>query len=389
MRLLILSSEFPPSPGGIGTHASQLAKQFIRLGAKVLVITSQDYADQDDIMKFNQEQPYSIKNLKSLPFPIFEAIYRMYIVKKEIRSWCPNIILASGSRSTWVMAVLARSREHPWIAIGHGSEFGGKMNLEKKMTRWAFDQADSVICVSKYTSQLLHRLKITPRKEIVINNGADDDFFSPDTTGASRSILKSIGLNDETLCLLTVGNITRRKGQEVVIRALPKILRKLPLAHYLLVGMPTEKARLLKIAIDLDVQEHVHFLGKLDPGDLPKLYQASDLFVMTSRKLPDGDFEGFGISVIEAALCGKPAVVSKGCGLEEAVVDGFSGLTVPENDPESTAEAINQLLEDSEKRLWMGENALQRARQGYTWKIIGQKYFDHFQELIKAREEKE
>ena len=73
---------------------------------------------------------------------------------------------------------------------------------------------------------------------------------------------------------------------------------------------------------------------------------ACDLFVMTSRNTADGDFEGYGIAVIEAALCGKPAVVSAGSGLGEAIVAGETGVLVREDDPPDTARAIAELLAD-------------------------------------------
>ncbi len=72
----------------------------------------------------------------------------------------------------------------------------------------------------------------------------------------------------------------------------------------------------------------------------------ADVFVMTSRHANDGDFEGYGIAVIEAALCGTPAVVSDNAGLVEAISPGTTGLTVPPDDPAATSNAILSLLGD-------------------------------------------
>lgn len=383
MRILLISSEFPPGPGGIGTHAYQLSKQFIRIGAQVLVVTNQDYEEQDQIIKFNNEQSFSIVQVKNRPLLLIKAFEWIKELWRWTAFWSPDIILSTGTRSSWVTAILAKIHRVPWLAVGHGSEFGGMLNIAKRLTRWAFNQADAVVCVSQYTRKVMHKFGVAPKKEKVITNGADDENFFPDKTGSSKSILKEFGLDVDNFVLLTVGNVSERKGQEVVIRALKKILYRHPGTHYLLAGLPTEKAKMDQLSADLGLQDHVHILGKIDTDTLLRLYQACDLFVMTSRRLFDGDVEGFGISVIEAAMCGKPAVVSRESGLAEAVVDGITGLYVPENNPDKTAEVINHLLENLEDRLLMGEKALQRARRRYTWKVVGQKYFNFIQEVCK------
>ncbi len=383
IRLLILSSEFPPGPGGIGTHAYQIARELQRNGWAVLVITPQDYADEDEITVFNYKQAFEIVRLNHKKIAAIEGIYRIWWVIRWIRTWSPDIVFTTGERSAWIGALLAQLTRKPWVSVGHGTEFGKPLTPEKRLTRWAFNQANEVICVSRYTSTVMHQLGISPKKECVIPNGADDEMFYPDEKGITRSILTEIGIQKDSIILLTVGNATRRKGQEIAIRAMPAILKRFPKTEYLIAGLPTEKSRLEQLAIDLGVQQKVHFLGRVQPERLRSLYQVCDLFLMASQKLADGDFEGFGISVIEAALCGKPAVVSKGSGLEEAVVDRVTGFCVPESDPEKTADAVIALLEQPELQIQMGEAALQRAKEGYTWKIVGKKYRECIGELVE------
>jgi len=115
------------------------------------------------------------------------------------------------------------------------------------------------------------------------------------------------------------------------------------------------------------VADRVHFLGRVDESTLIEAYNACDVFVMTSRHTADGDFEGYGIAVVEAALCGKPAVVSGDSGLEEAVLDGETGLVVPQNDPTATASAIIRLLTDEKLYFRLAEQARLRALSEQTW----------------------
>jgi len=174
--------------------------------------------------------------------------------------------------------------------------------------------------------------------------------------------------------MLTVGNVTERKGQHVVIRALPYILREVPNVHYLIAGLPTMKEQFRALAAALGVADHVHFLGRVPQEDLPLLMNACDAFVMTSVNTPSGDVEGYGIAVVEAALCGKPAVVSDRTGLAEAVLDRVTGLVVPQNDPKQTAEALITLLTDEFLRQRLGAAAKQRALAEQTWSARAKAY---------------
>src|SRR5262249_42098920 len=163
------------------------------------------------------------------------------------------------------------------------------------------------------------------------------------------------------------GSVTERKGQDVVIRALPHILHQLPNTHYFIIGLPAKATEFAALAQKLGVADYVHFLGRVDAGTVVRYLNCADLFVMTSRHSHDGDFEGYGIAVVEAALCSRPAVVSANSGLAEAIIDGETGLCVPEEDEIATAQAIISLLRNESRRCAMGEAAQRRAMAEQTW----------------------
>jgi phosphatidylinositol alpha-1,6-mannosyltransferase len=152
----------------------------------------------------------------------------------------------------------------------------------------------------------------------------------------------------------------------VVIRALPAILKQVPTAHYLCVGLPLKQPEFSDLARQLGVERHVHFAGNVPASRLAPLLNCADLFVLTSRRTAD-QWEGFGIAVVEAALCGKPAVVSNHSGLAEAILDGVTGLGVPENDEHATASAVLRLLGNQGERERMGEAARLHALASQTW----------------------
>ncbi|HRG10165.1 MAG TPA: glycosyltransferase family 4 protein, partial [Cyclobacteriaceae bacterium] len=94
---------------------------------------------------------------------------------------------------------------------------------------------------------------------------------------------------------------------------------------------------------------------------------------ISSRHSSDGDFEGFGISVIEAALCGVPAVVTRDSGLVEAIEEGITGVSVPPENAEALAQAIVELLDDR-TRIPMGVAAKKRAEESFTWEKVAGLY---------------
>lgn len=365
MRLLLLSSEFPPGPGGIGTHAYQLADNLCSRGWKVTVVARQDYADTTEIRAFNQQQQFRVVTLPHIQMTLLDAVQRWQIARHCVIKEKPDLLVASGSKATWIAAALPT--DIPRIAIGHGTEFGFS-GWQWMLTKWAFQRMEHVVCVSNYTKEYMLNKSIQPKAVSVIHNGADETAFGvlPESIGAD--FRKELRFSPDDRLLLTVGNVTARKGQDIVIRALPKILSVYPNVHYLIAGMPTEGERFSALADDLGVARNVHFLGRVPQDDLVKLYNVCDLFVMTSRETKTGDFEGYGIAVIEAALCGKPSVVTGGSGLAEAVADNETGLVVKPEDSNDTAQAILRLLQDDALRARLGAQAKQRALETQTWR---------------------
>lgn len=366
MKLLLLSTEFPPGPGGIGTHAYQLAKGLVKRGWEVVVLTPQDYASEEEILTFNSSQPFTVVRLRHYPGSLVEGLYRSMVLLRWFRRLLPDVSIASGEKSLWLMAIVTLWMRRPWLAVGHGTEFGRQSGWENLLTRWALRKASVIVAVSQYTRKWIEKMGICSSHIRVIPNGADAQRFYPLPKDRISDFRRRF-VSEKGRILLTVGSVSERKGQDIVVRALPLILQAGIDVHYLLVGLPTLREKLEALARQLGVVDRVHFLGRVDESTLVEAYNACDLFVMTSRHTLDGDFEGYGIAVVEAALCGKPSVVSGGSGLEEAVLDGETGLVVPQNDPIATASAIIRLLTDEKLYLRLAKQARLRALREQTW----------------------
>lgn len=381
-QVLILSTEFPPGPGGIGAHAYQLAQHLARRGWRVHVAAPQPYVSAAEQQAFNARQPFQISTLAERSGGRWWWLKRLQQINQLAGEMQPDVIVASGSRALWTAALLTLRSQIPWLAVGHGTEFLSRSPLVRRLNRWAVRRATAVVAVSDYTAGLVRELAAPkPERMSVILNAADGERFQ---TGLDTADLRTqLGLGNRGV-LLTVGNVSERKAQDVVIRALPDVLRRFPDLVYLIAGLPTRRAEFEQLAQQLGVADHVRFLGMVEAEMLPRLYNLADLFVLVSRKAADGDVEGYGIVVQEAALCGLPAVVSKDCGLEEAIQDGVTGLAVPPDDPQATAAAILSLFGDEARQKRMGEQAQQLARSA-TWEARIAAYDKLLRELIGSR----
>jgi phosphatidylinositol alpha-1,6-mannosyltransferase len=366
-KCLIISSEFPPGPGGVGSHAYELSANLVDLGWEIQVITRQDYVDNPEAAAFNSTLPFHTTPLAPKPSPVADFLYRWRAVTSAIREFAPDVVVATGNARIVLLAILANwPNRRPIVAVGHGTEFGARGIVGRTLARLAYSHVTSVICVSEFTKTYMYAAGIRPKSAHVIPNGANESVFRRLTAIDIEAFRSRNGLEGKTV-LVTVGHVTERKGQAVVIEALPLLVKEFPEVLYVAVGLPTCAETLRKRAEQLGVSGHVRFAGRVTTGDVVHYLNAASLNIMTSRHTANGDFEGYGIAVVEAALCGTPSVVAGNSGLIEAVDYGQTGVIVPENDADATAAAIIGLLRDRERLIEMAEAAYTRAVSEKRW----------------------
>ena len=364
--LVLISSEFPPGPGGIGSHAYQLSLHLARRGWCVNVVAPQDYAPENDVAAFSRNLSFTLTRVPSGRGRAREAIHRIGVANQVVRKSAPGLIVGTGLSGVWVASVVSVMNRLPAIAVAHGSEFGKLGAAVSWINRRAFHRMTRIVAVSEFTRSVVLQTGIQGPPVDVIRNGADVERFRI-LEPAERERFTPPGLPRGARVLLTVGHVSERKGQEIVIRALPAIVRAHPEVHYCMVGLPTLKPHLEGVARELGVLGHVHFIGTVSPGDLVAWINRCELFVMTSKTTANGDCEGFGIAVVEAALCGRAAVVSSQSGLVEAIEEGVTGISAEEGNPAATAAAVNRMLENPTALAAMGQAARRRALAEQTW----------------------
>lgn len=241
------------------------------------------------------------------------------------------------------------------ILLVHGVEV---WVAPSRFRRWAVARfAGEIVAVSRFTvRRMCANYGITEDRFRILPNAVDLDG-----AGADPDVAAPIGLRGQHR-LFTISRLDPRdsyKNVDKVIQALPRIRETHPDTHYYIGGDGPLRPDLEKLARQAGIENHVHFLGRVDDATKDALFSASDLFVLPSTG------EGFGIVFLEAWRHALPVVCSDQDAASEVVRDGVDGFCVPP-EPERIAAAIRTLLDDPEKRRAMGAAGLERLRQRYS-----------------------
>ncbi len=356
-HILIVTSEFPPLPGGIGAHAHQLAHQLSKGAYNVTVLTDQRAADGAEEAVFDQQLGFYVRRVPLHRMRMLMYFKRLLMLATAIKK--ADVIIASGKFSLWSVALFSLFHSKPILAVIHGTEVNFKTALLKNSIDMALQRFRHIIAVSHYTKSLISHLN--HQNVVVIPNGYDSEAWDTD-------VLPSPNL--QSIRLITVGNVTERKGQQNVIRHLPELIADFPQLQYHCVGIPTQKADFLQLAKTLKVDTHVTFHGRVSQTELKELLENSAICVMLSSPTATGDVEGFGIAILEANALGLPAIGSTNCGLEDAISNYQSGILVPYNDSQTFVEAVQTIVSNY-------ESYRTQARQWaslHRWDVIINRY---------------
>jgi phosphatidylinositol alpha-1,6-mannosyltransferase len=368
LRLLMLTELFLPTKGGT---AVSFDDDFRRLGGKeVHVIT----ADVPGAAEFDRDHPNSIHRLvlkrREWLKPESLFIYTKFFLQSLWLTVTRRIGTVFAGRALpegLVALVVARLTRRPVFIYAHGEELTGWGRGKKFQAMcFAMRNADGVLSNSDNTRDtLINLIGVDPQRIALIYPTVDEDRFRPGLP--VDDLRSSIGLTGDKKLILSVGRLMRRKGFDNVIRSLPALLEQGLDIEYALIGIGEELDYLQGLARELDVAQRVHLLGHVSYEDLPRWYNACDLFAMPNRDI-NGDSEGFGLVFLEAAASGKPAVAGKAGGTDSAVVEGVTGLRVDGENVAEIAQALERLMSDQEESARMGDAARQRVLADFIHK---------------------
>lgn len=237
--------------------------------------------------------------------------------------------------------------------------------------RRACSSASAVLALSDYTRSRIRRVVPDHVPLEILSPGVDAERFHPD--GGGEPIRERLGLDDEPV-VVCVSRLVRRKGQDVLIKGLPRVLARIPEARLLVVGSGTGRKRLAALASAKGVASSVIFTGEVPDEALPEYYRAGDVFAMPCRSQFAGlEVEGFGIVFLEAAACERASIAGRSGGAAEAVEDGVTGLVVDGADVVAVADSVLELLKNPERASAMGRAGRERVEQEFDWPRVGER----------------
>jgi len=329
-------------------------------------------ADVPGAADFDRDHPNSIHRLilkrRQWVKPESLFIYIKLFLKSLSITLTQGIVAIFAGRvlpEGFVALVAGRLTGRPVLIYAHGEELTSWGRGKKfKAMCFVMRRADWVLSNSDYTRDtLINLIGVQPQRIAVIYPTVDEKRFHPGLS--SGDLRRKIGLSEDQKLILSVGRLQRRKGFDNVIRALAKLRQQGVDVDYALIGIGDDVDYLHGLAQKLNVLDHVHFLGHVSYEDLPRWYNACDVFAMPNRDI-DGDSEGFGLVFLEAAACGKPVVAGTAGGTGSAVLDGETGLRVDGENVAEIGEALAQLLGDPILGEKMGRKARLRVLDNFT-----------------------
>lgn len=269
--------------------------------------------------------------------------------------------------------------KRPFIITAHGTYAVAPLEngfLERASLINAYRKAKKIFCISGFTQQeILKRIKLT--NTVIVNNGVDYNKFQR----AIFNISNSQGPN-----IIGVGVLKQRKGYHISIPAIVEVKKQYPDIKYYIVGNQSDRKYFLNLKDIIqknNIEKNIVFLENVSENDLIQMYYNTNLFVLTSINV-NNNFEGFGLVYLEAGACGKPVIGAFGSGAEDAIINGETGILVPQNDIQKTSEAILKLLDNKELAQKMGENGKNFAEK-MNWDNVIEKYIKIYENSLSFR----
>lgn len=280
------------------------------------------------------------------------------ITRKAIK-----ILKDSGATNLWfgaaaplglMAAKLRAAGARNIVALSHGHEvWWAKIPVLRDLMRKIINDVDYLGYLGEFTKNQI--IKITDQRDklVQIAPGIDTQHFTPRNPRAD--LIEKYRLDGRRV-IVSVGRLVHRKGQDELVKAMPKILERYPEAILLLVGHGPIKQMLFNSAKQSGVLTKVVFTGRVSHQDLPDYICLGEVFAMPVRSRFSGlEVEGLGIVYLEASACGLPVIVGNSGGAVDAVLDKITGVVVSGTNTNQIADAICELLADPIQAKRMGQ----------------------------------
>lgn len=366
MRLLLVTNDYPPEPGGI---QQTLVNLIDRWDDPVRVLAPGHPGAESD--------PRVVRHERSFMLPTRQV--RQWI-EGHVAEFLPDVILFGAPHPLAMLGPSLHKRTgRPYVVMTHGSEVMIPSAIPglRQVLAWSLRSAATVFAVSEFTADRVNRL--SGRRVDFLGAGVDIENFHPGIRQVSESSEWEAPThhNPSTFTLGCVSRFVVRKGHTRVLRAAAELRSRGHNVEVLMVGWGPLVERVRGRAVRLGVP--TRFEIGVPWERLPALYREMDAFVMPARSRWFGrEIEGLGIVYLEAAATGLPVLAGSSGGAPEAIDPGITGLVA--DSVGEIVQAVETWLADPATAQAMGRSGRERTENGFTWDAV----MDRFRAGISA-----
>jgi phosphatidyl-myo-inositol dimannoside synthase len=380
VRTLVVTNDYPPRPGGIQEFVQAMVDGFTPSDVVVYASTWRGRAEEG--RKYDLAHPYlTIRDRTSVLLPEPRVVRRAAEIARA--EGCERVWFGAAAPLGLMGGALRKAGVNRLVATSHGHEAGwAQLPAARRLLRRIGESVDVITYLSEYQRRKIGAV-LTPAaagRMVQLAPGVEVTRFRPELRGSEQvqAIKAKYSVADRPV-VVCVSRLVPRKGQDVLIRAWPQVLRRFPEAALLIVSGGPDKERLVKLIGETGVGAAVTLAGPVPWADLPLYFAAGDVFAMPCRTRRGGlDVEGLGIVYLEASATGLPVVGGDSGGAPDAVLEGRTGFIVGGRSMADrvamTAERITTLLGDPVAAAEMGAAGRAWVAQRWQWPTIQQRF---------------
>jgi len=377
---LVTHTFFPHAVGGREKHVYDLAKTLAKNGHRVEIFTSSDSFKSYKKAKNNLIVHY----LPTIQIPMPTGYYRITpTMLFEMLKGNFDLIHAHEyfHFTTFIAALTSKAKNIPLILTEHGyPELVGVSKFLLKMYHvlilpHVIKQTKRFIAVSNFIKEeIIDKFSVSKEEINVVHNGIILDEYK----NKSRSFAKKYNLENKKI-VLSIGRLVKEKGFQYLMRSIPKVIKEVPNAVFVIVG-PSHyyKNELIKLSKELKVEDKVLITGVISDELLKSAIYSSEVFVIPSV------YEPFGIIALEAMAYGKPIVSSEIGGLREFLTNNRNCLFVPPANADEISAKIVRLLKDKKLAKKLGINGKRDVKK-YDWKNMINEVLKVYNECLNEK----
>lgn len=418
-KILLILTEFPPSIGGMQTHALYLSNFLAEQNYDIEVVTYRIGAgEKESIQKVDSQLNFPVHRILSrLGFWYSIKILKDLIaeVKPEL-VYCSNVfygVLKYEIDIPIVCRSVGNDILRPWIAypFRYASHWLANPLFEYKAYKYfkklktptvieavlrkqRFDLAyrsarsmNFIIANSHFTAKLLQEVGVKSERIHVVVGGVDTQRFTHQKHLNKEALRQEYSIPEDAFVILTVCRSVPKKGVEFLLQAFKEITHQIDNAHLVIVGNGRYNRRYKKLASSLKIRENVTFTGWIDHLKVHQFYKLSDLFVLASYVTFNPitgirDAETMGRVLCEANAAGLPVLASRSGGIPSVIEHEKNGLLFEPEDMEDFLQQFKILYQSEILRNSLVENGLEIAQKEFDWTVVMEKHIQIFNAVL-------